>query len=104
MKPTVTPAPAWLAAAAAVRTNRPAPMIAPMPSAIRSKGPSVRLRPAWPSASLRSCTTDLVPNRGLAISVLLPRRRDEHRDRSGDHDRDHEPLHPIHRALLHAPD
>src|SRR4029078_922198 len=100
MNPMVTDAPALLSAAAAVRTNRPAPMMAPMPSATRSKGPSVRLRPACPSASERSCVIDLIANRGLAIGLLLiraairgARRRTQHRDRSVDHDDDHQPLH-----------
>src|SRR6186997_2278167 len=98
MKPIVTDGPALLAAAAAVRTNRPAPMIAPMPRPIRSNGPSVRLSPACPSASERSFVTDLMPNSGLAISHLaLPLRfagrRVKHRDRSVDHDADDEPLH-----------
>src|SRR5262252_6248711 len=103
MNPIVTDGPALLAAAAAVRTNRPAPMMAPMPSPIRSKGPSVRLRPAWPSASARSCVTDLIPNSGLGIPPLsfrIPRRRTKHRDRSVDHDRDHQPLHGVERQLL----
>src|SRR6476659_618034 len=96
MKPMVTDGPALLAAAAAVRTNRPAPMIAPMPRPIRSKGPSVRLRPWWPSASARSCVTDLIAKRGLPISPLsfgVPGRGAKHRDRSVDHDADHQPLH-----------
>src|SRR5437868_7463822 len=106
MKPMVTDGPALLAAAAAVRTKRPAPMIAPMPSPMRSKGPSVRLRPAWPSASACSCSTDLVANRGLAIAPLLihfvhvARRRAKHRDRSVDHDHDDQPLHGIEGKLL----
>src|SRR5690349_12413877 len=97
MKPMVTDGPALLAAAAAVRTNRPAPMIAPMPSPTRSNGPSVRFSPAWPSASARSCATDLMPSSGLAIFRLLARGRTEHRDRSVDHDHDDQPLHRLQR-------
>src|SRR3954451_11593864 len=104
MKPIVTEGPALLAAAAAVRTNRPAPMMAPMPRPTRSNAPSVRLRPWWPSASARSCVTDLIANSGLAISPLPVRvagRRAKHRDRSVDHDADDQPLHGGERQLFH---
>src|SRR5678815_389409 len=44
MKPSVTDGPAAFAAAAAVRTKRPAPMIAPTPSATSEDAVSVRFR------------------------------------------------------------
>src|SRR5580704_2455989 len=56
MKPSVTDGPAQLAAAAAVRTKRPAPMIAPMPSPTSDVALSVRDSPfSELSASSRSC-------------------------------------------------
>src|SRR5207253_1632222 len=61
MKASVTDGPERSAIAAAVRTKRPAPMMAPMPSATSDQGPSVRLRGALaPSAVNRSI--DLVRN------------------------------------------
>src|SRR3954452_613609 len=65
MKPSVTDGPALLAAAAAVRTNRPAPMMAPMPSRTRSAALSVRLRPWAASASVRSWSIDFLAKSGL---------------------------------------
>src|SRR5580692_4966244 len=43
----ITPDPASCADAAAVRTNRPAPITAPMPRAIRLFAVSVRFRVLW---------------------------------------------------------
>ena len=45
IKPKVTEGPAFWAAAAAVLTNNPAPMIAPIPSATNEPELNVRLRP-----------------------------------------------------------
>ena len=44
MNESTTAGPALSAAAMPVSENRPAPMIAPMPSATRFTGPSVRFR------------------------------------------------------------
>src|SRR5438067_2753182 len=52
MNASVTDGPERSAIAAAVRTNRPAPMIAPMPSATSAIGPSVRFRLCSPCAAL----------------------------------------------------
>src|SRR6476620_137618 len=53
--------PAWLAAAVPVSTKKPVPMIAPMPSSVRSMAVSVRLSAFAPcSASPTSCSIDLV--------------------------------------------
>src|SRR5688500_13250520 len=61
--------------AAAVRTNRPAPMMAPMPSAISCQGPSVRLSVPSPvardSASRRSM--DLTRNMAFELATSSPR-------------------------------
>src|SRR5260221_2621679 len=97
MNPSVTDGPALLAAAAAVRTKRPAPMMAPMPSMTRSAGPSVRLRPCAASASARSWSTDLVAKSGLSGigDPFLGRsrsRRSEHGRGSVDDDADDEPV------------
>src|SRR5262245_44090197 len=58
MNASTTEGPARSAMAAAVRTNSPAPMMAPMPSATSCKGPSVRFSVPSPlaaaSASRRS--------------------------------------------------
>src|SRR3954447_26128547 len=58
MNAITTDGPARSAIAAAVRTNRPAPMIAPMPRATSANGPSVRFSVPSPlddaSASRRS--------------------------------------------------
>src|SRR5262245_9601492 len=64
MNASVTEGPDLSAIAAAVRTNRPAPMMAPIPSAIRDMGPSVRFSVcAPPSDSARSLSTDFVAKR-----------------------------------------
>src|SRR3954468_11159496 len=65
MNATVTDGPDRSAIAAAVRTNRPAPMMAPMPSATSADGPSVLLRVASPptAASTSSLSINLVRNR-----------------------------------------
>src|SRR3954470_11266208 len=62
MKARVTEGPARSAMAAAVLTKSPAPMIAPMPRAMRATGPSVRLRVPSPVArdSASSPSIDLV--------------------------------------------
>src|SRR4051812_44104764 len=64
MKARTTDGPARSAIAAAVRTNRPAPMMAPMPSAMSAMGPSVRLSVPSPvaEASLKRRSMDLVLN------------------------------------------
>ena len=64
MKASVTDGPERSAIAAAVRTNRPAPMIAPMPSATSDIGPSVRFSVVSPLAaeSTSSLSIDLVRN------------------------------------------
>ena len=53
IKPMVTDGPALLAAAAAVRTNKPAPIIAPIPSATRLAALRVLFRPLSPSDESR---------------------------------------------------
>src|SRR5262245_34343116 len=60
----VTDGPDRSAIAAAVRTKRPAPMIAPMPSATRADGPSVRLSVPSPLAAASDSrrSIDLVRN------------------------------------------
>ena len=45
IKPSVTDGPAFCAAAAAVLTNKPAPMIAPMPRATSEPAVRVRFKP-----------------------------------------------------------
>src|SRR5262249_1876409 len=64
-KAKVTDGPDRSAIAAAVRTKRPAPMIAPMPSATRANGPRVRFNVASPlkAASVSRRSIDLVRNR-----------------------------------------
>jgi hypothetical protein len=47
----VTAGPAACPAAAAVRTNNPAPIIAPTPSAIKLPAPKVRFKPFPPSSA-----------------------------------------------------
>ena len=60
--------PAWLAAAVPVRTKMPVPMIAPMPSSVRSMAVSVRFSAFVPcSASPTSCSIDLVFRRFESI-------------------------------------
>jgi hypothetical protein len=65
MNARVTDGPDRSAIAAAVRTNRPAPMIAPMPSATSASGPSVRFKviSPLPDESASSRSIDLVRNR-----------------------------------------
>src|SRR6185436_9483618 len=53
INPIVTAGPALFAAAAAVRTNKPAPMIAPIPSATRLVAFSVRFNPFSESSTSR---------------------------------------------------
>src|SRR3954471_23869559 len=54
MNASVTDGPARSAMALAVRTKRPAPMIAPMPRATSAKEPRVRLSPPADSPALAS--------------------------------------------------
>src|SRR6188768_2377302 len=62
------PGPAWFAAAVPVRTKMPVPMIAPIPSRVRSIAVSVRLSALAPlSASPTSCSIDLVLRRFESI-------------------------------------
>src|SRR5688572_27354588 len=64
--------PAWFAAAWPVMTKMPPPMTAPMPSAVRPQGPSVRcrLRPsasawlAWGCLVAQSCRNIEIPEAG----------------------------------------
>src|SRR5262245_47650403 len=65
MNATVTDGPDRSAIAAAVLTKRPAPLIAPMPSATSADGPSVRFRVVSPlaAASESRRSIDLVRNR-----------------------------------------
>src|SRR5687767_8482928 len=72
MNASVTDGPARSAIAAAVRTNSPAPMIAPIPSATSAQGPSVRLSEPSPVSreSARSDSIDLVRNKP-ATRVLV---------------------------------
>src|SRR5215212_6641471 len=98
-----TAGPAWAAAARPVSTKIPVPMMAPMPSRVRSTAVSERLRPWWPSASARSWSTDFVANRGFLLGgiAFLLGRRVEHGERSVEDDHDHEPFHPGKRQALH---
>src|SRR5436190_18086101 len=77
-KASVTDGPARSAMAAAVRTNNPAPMMAPMPSATSDRGPSVRLSVPSPLASASACSrsTDLVRNSGFNLAPPLTNQRD----------------------------
>jgi len=67
-KPNVTDGPALVAAAAAVRTNNPAPMIAPIPSAISDPAPSVRFSPEC-SASAASASSAAIGFRAQRRSM-----------------------------------
>src|SRR5262245_11484896 len=75
MNARVTEGPARSAIAAAVRTKRPAPMMAPIPRATSAIGPSVRFSVPSPlaSASARRRSTDLVLNSAFTLPSLLPR-------------------------------
>src|SRR5215831_11728678 len=72
----VTDGPDRSAMAAAVRTNRPAPMMAPMPRLTSENGPSVRLRVDSPVAatSAMSRSIDLVRDNAPATIYPLSRR------------------------------
>ena len=62
------PGPAWLAAAVPVSTKMPVPMIAPIPSSVRSIAVSVRRSDFPPcSASPTSCSIDFVLRRFESI-------------------------------------
>src|SRR4051794_25622866 len=73
MNASTTDGPARSAIAAAVRTNSPAPMIAPMPRATSEPGPSVRLSVPSPveAASASRVSIDFVRNTEPA--TLFPR-------------------------------
>src|SRR5262245_44036463 len=73
MNASTTEGPARSAIAAAVRTNNPAPMIAPMPSATSDIGPRVRFSVPSPlaSASALSRSIDLVRNSGFTLPPLV---------------------------------
>src|SRR3989442_4381359 len=64
--------PACCAAASPVSTKMPVPMIAPMPSVTRLRGPSTRFRECSPvaAASALSCSIDFVAQ----IDIRWPRR------------------------------
>src|SRR5436190_21575589 len=74
MNARTTDGPARSAMAAAVRTKRPAPMIAPIPSATSEIGPNVRLSVPSPvaPASAISLSMDLVLNSALATHPPIP--------------------------------
>src|SRR5918994_7885698 len=60
--------PAWFAAAVPVSTNIPVPMMAPIPSSVRSRALNVRLRCFFPcSTSPTSCSIDFVFSRCESI-------------------------------------
>src|SRR5579862_4354125 len=70
-----TAGPAFSAAAMPVSENRPAPMMAPIPSATRFTGPRVLANwclPLWDSAMMR--LTDFVANRLMRSTPPSPRR------------------------------
>src|SRR5438093_10507386 len=75
MKAIVTDGPDRSAIAAAVRTNSPAPMIAPMPRATSDVGPSVRFSACSPpsAASPINCSIGFVPKSdiGKGLSTRL---------------------------------
>src|SRR3954468_13387716 len=92
MNAIVTDGPARSAIAAAVRTKRPAPMMAPMPSDTSANDPRLRLSPpsllVAPSAMSRSI--DLLRNNEPATPFLLSvvkvrRERDVHPRDEGPH-------------------
>ena len=69
INPKVTEGPAFCAAAAAVLTNNPAPIMAPMPSATRAPEPSVRLSPFSESpASAINWLIDFFTNKLILVS------------------------------------
>src|SRR5258706_1252241 len=70
MNATVTAGPDRSAIAAAVRTNRPAPIMAPMPRATSDVGPRVRLSASSPAAAASNvnCSIGFVPK--IDISAL----------------------------------
>src|SRR6185436_12283161 len=72
MNAMVTDGPDRSAIAAAVRTNRPAPMIAPIPSATSANGPRVRLSALSleSAASWSKPSIDLVANRSVRGTPL----------------------------------
>src|SRR5438552_4816868 len=78
MNASVTEGPARSAMAAAVRTKRPAPMIAPMPSATSDPAPSVRFSVASPPPATSAIrpSIDFVRNNApatMSLSILRPR-------------------------------
>src|SRR4051794_22296094 len=82
IKARVTDGPARSAMAAAVLTKRPAPMMAPMPSATSATGPRVRLRVPSPVArdSASSPSIDLVLKR---VELIHPPREPSRTFRPG---------------------
>src|SRR3954464_12888698 len=66
--------PAWFAEAVPVRTKMPVPMIAPMPSSVRSRADNVRLSAFPPlSNSPTSCSIDFVLNKFESIHPPVTR-------------------------------
>ena len=59
----VTAGPAWAPAAAAVLTNKPAPMIAPIPRATRLPAVRVLLRPVSEDACSNKTVSDFFRNK-----------------------------------------
>src|SRR5918994_724146 len=82
MKANTTAGPARSAMAAAVRTNSPAPMMAPMPSAMSDHAPSVRLSVPSPVARLSAMSEsmDLVLNSEPATRCPLSCELENERD------------------------
>src|ERR1017187_3185586 len=72
MKASVTEGPARSAMAAAVRTKRPAPMMAPIPSPISDHEPRVRLRPLSASAPLSAMRRSIDFVRVNALATQSP--------------------------------
>src|ERR1035437_4153070 len=72
MKASVTEGPARSAMAAAVRTKRPAPMMAPIPSPISDHEPRVRLRPLSPPTSLSAMRRSIDFVRVNALATQSP--------------------------------
>ncbi|MNX82447.1 hypothetical protein D3C86_1141770 [compost metagenome] len=72
MKERMIPGPAHLAAAVPVMTKMPVPMIAPMPSAVKSRAPRTRLRPeSWNSPTGLRTIRRLKMEGGIRSSVWV---------------------------------
>jgi hypothetical protein len=52
-------------------TKMPVPMIAPMPSAVRSSTPTARFRPSSPVVSRTRCSVGLRANRPGRVAVAI---------------------------------